>query len=388
MPCRFKNPKALLVSNRKNILLLTNFRSDQQKSMLRFGAMLNIQDPKDEIKIEETFPKPRFLMLKGTKKFKKWCAYIDKFILFPRQINKLLTKKNYNLIHIIDHSNSIYLSKCKNYSIPKLITCHDLIAIRTAQNEFPQAPKTSNSGRYLQRWIKNSLQLGDYFACDSIQSKEDLNRNIPKSKNKSQVIHLGVSSNKKSISFRQNALAAKYNLSQQGYILHVGSSAWYKNREAVLNSFKFICEKNLQHFFKLVMVGPKIQKNEVNCELYEWQKQNKDKVITINSVIENDLQCLYENAKVFLFPSLIEGFGWPPLEASSRNCPVITTRTGAISDILKDSAIYINPNNPNELKNTLLSFLLQAESTTRKVKIPSIEDCGAKYRSLYKKLIN
>lgn len=388
MPSRFKNPKKLLVSKLKPILLLTNFRSDQQKSMLRFGAMLNTQDPENEIEIEEIFPKPRFLNLMGTKKFKKWCAYLDKFILFPREINKLLNKKKYNLIHVIDHSNSIYLSKCKSYSIPKLITCHDLIAIRTAQNEFPQVAKTSNSGRYLQRWIKNSLGFGDYFACDSILSKEDLNRNIPKSKNKSQVIHLGVSSNKNSVHFGQNALTAKYKLNPQGYFLHVGSSAWYKNREAVLNSFKFICEKNLQHFFKLVMVGPKIQKDEVDSELYEWQKRNKDKVITINSVTENDLHCLYENAKVFLFPSLIEGFGWPPLEASSRNCPVITTHTGAISDILKNSATYINPFKPNDLSNALLNFLQQVEPKKTTVKIPSTDDCVAHYRSLYKKLIN
>ena len=73
----------------------------------------------------------------------------------------------------------------------KIITCHDLIAIRTAKGEFAQAPKTSKSGRRLQNWISDSLHHADYYACDSRQTLEDLNRVNPLSKEKSSVIHLG-----------------------------------------------------------------------------------------------------------------------------------------------------------------------------------------------------
>ena len=163
--------------------------------MLRFGEILrhNFYE-QNRFTIEEIFPLPVIgkLLRKGS--IKKWSAYWDKFILFPRKLKKLLVAKHkeIDVVHIIDHSNAPYLKTVsENSSVKKLITCHDLIAVRTALGEFPNAPKTSVTGVVLQKWIQSSLSLADFYACDSKQTKDDLNRISPYTKTISKVIHLG-----------------------------------------------------------------------------------------------------------------------------------------------------------------------------------------------------
>ena len=92
------------------VLLITNYRKDNQKSMIRFGNLLSSGDYKN-IEITEIFPLPRMINLYVKSNFKKWAGYIDKYIIFPRKIEALFKKKSYDIIHIIDHSNSVYLKK-------------------------------------------------------------------------------------------------------------------------------------------------------------------------------------------------------------------------------------------------------------------------------------
>ena len=372
---------------KKSILLITNSREDNQQSMLRFSNLLSSYIPKSKIQFKEVFPVPKFQSLFNRPTLKKWGGYLDKYFLFPKRLCKLLQhkKNNFDLVHIIDHSNSVYLPKISECPVLKLITCHDLIAIRTAKGDFPEAPVTSFTGKRLQKWIKNSLPIADFFACDSSQTKLDLNQIIPTSTGRSEVIHLGVE-NQKQI-FNNKNITLAFDPITTFYLLHVGSAAWYKNRGAVIQAFKNFGEQTSAPRTKLVLVGPNIQDAEVNPETLKWLKENKNKVTTINHASEQELHFLYKNANVFLFPSLVEGFGWPPLEASSHGCPVITTRTGAISDILGDSAVYVDPNNQEQLNHALIDSLKIKKNKPFHPSIPSPEECAFNYAELYEKLI-
>ena len=102
------------------------------------------------------------------------------------------------IIHIIDHSNAIYLPKIKNvFKKSNLVTCHDLIAVRTAQGKFKEAPPTSTSGRFLQNRILKCLSKASFYACDSKSTMNDLNNMVKKSIGQSEVIHLGTKPSKK-----------------------------------------------------------------------------------------------------------------------------------------------------------------------------------------------
>ena len=95
--------------------------------MLRFGGLLNsknVEDPKFEI--VECFPQPFFSKISPSKRIKKWAAYLDKYLLFPKRIkNKLQSlSKPVDLIHIIDHSNSVYLPQLEKIFHAKKIKTH------------------------------------------------------------------------------------------------------------------------------------------------------------------------------------------------------------------------------------------------------------------------
>ena len=361
--------------------------------MLRFGNLLTSNKNKNKsLDIEETYPTPVFRKICPIGKLRKWAAYIDKYILFPKRLKRELIspKDSVSLIHIIDHSNSIYLPKLSRITqAKKIITCHDLIAIRTAKGEFDQAQKTSKSGKRLQKWIADSLHHADYYACDSRQTLEDLNRLIPLSKEKSSVLHLGTEPDLTS-ALKKKSLARILPFDPQitNFLLHVGSAAWYKNRKAVFRSFihahTCLPDQNL----KLVLVGPEPQKEELDDQLANWIISNPSAIHSLQNLPENILGELYKYAQALVFPSFIEGFGWPPLEATLCGCQVITSAQGAIKDILKNHAHYIDPLDQYLINSVILKMLQNPKRNLPIPQIPSNTDCKVSYFELYKKLIN
>ena len=362
--------------------------------MIRFGKLLLSQAIEKRIEIEEIKPIPFFGRFNVLQRTSKWAAYIDKYLLFHKTLQRRLEDMNriIDLVHIVDHSNSLYSSGIKKHSSARcLVTCHDLIAVRTSLGEFNEAPLTSKTGRKLQAWIYNSLKYADYYACDSIQTKRDLNRLIPNSLNLSDVIHLGTTGR------QENHLTRKiekdsflFDPEQCDYILHVGSDSWYKNRISVVKSFIKACKIQPERKLKLIFVGPVLQVHESSLEIENWIKANKDRVLFLNNVKEEVLNYLYSNASLLLFPSFIEGFGWPPLEANIRGCQVICSRVGALGEILDKIATFIDPRNQKQINYAVCNLLNNPNQKrdSQQTLIPSIESCLGKYQELYLKLIN
>ena len=373
-------------------MVITNYRPDQQQSMLRFGHLLTTKKrDHPSIEIEEVFPPPIFTRICTKRKLRKWAAYIDKYLVFPKKLKRELqtSQKHVNLIHILDHSNAIYLPKLTRLiSAKKIITCHDLIAIRTARDEFIQAPETSKSGKRLQNWIANSLNHADFYACDSRQTLEDLNRLIPLSKGKSSIINLGTEPDSSTISEKKElSKTLPFDPLNTSYLLHVGSAAWYKNRKAVFRSFINAHTGLPNQNLKLVLVGPDPQKEELDDQLKNWITSNPSAIHSLQNLPENALDSLYKSAKALVFPSFIEGFGWPPLEAAVRGCPVITTRTGAIADLLGSYSNYVEADNQASINQGVLQTLQVARSNQSTISLPSHEDCRRQYFNLYEKML-
>lgn len=374
-----------------NVLLLTNYRSDNQYSMLRFGNLLTENIQQNEINIHEIFPKNYLHKFSSNARLKKLAGYIDKYIIFPSSFSKIcqsLISKT-DIIHIIDHSNAIYLPKLNRITgAKKIITCHDLIAIRTANGDFAQARKTSNPGKGLQNWISNTLHHANYYACDSRQTLNDLHRLMPRSKKESSVVHLGTEEVFSSSSNQENlSIKLPFDPSSTNFLLHVGSAAWYKNRKAVLRSFIHAHKSLPNHSLKLVLVGPEPQKEELDDQLKNWITSNPSAIYSLQNFHENTLDTLYKYAQALVFPSFIEGFGWPPLEAAIRGCPVITSRTGAIEDLLGNYAKYVEPENQQSIDQGVLQTLQVARSTQRAIALPSRQDCRKQYFDLYDQMM-
>ena len=374
-------------SSSLQVLLLSNYRKDQQRSMLRFGELLTTGFATEEITCEEIFPKPCFFPLAPTASMKKWGGYLDKYLLFPKRLKKALRarKNRPDLFHVIDHSNAVYLNKVpSNPPIKKLVTCHDLIALRMSRNEFEQAPRVSRTGQKLQQWIHRSLGNADAYACDSSDTEKDLNRLVPSSKGRSRVIHLGVD---RFIEKQPSRDSLPFDPSNTNYILHVGSSAWYKNRKGVLEAFINLRKNHDVKNPHLVLVGPELQPEEMPHSMRDKVTELSKHIIVLTKVSESALKMLYKNAMALIFPSFAEGFGWPPLEAQALDCPVIASKTGAIYDILGDSATYVDPNNQREINQAMLLAMNEEPLPQPSNTIPTTEDCVRNYASLYARTI-
>jgi glycosyltransferase involved in cell wall biosynthesis len=360
--------------------------------MLRFGDLLtgNVTNTQN-CDIQEIYPTSVFEKICPPGRLRKWTSYIDKIILFPKRLKReLLSRKTpVSLIHIIDHSNAIYLPKLNRITrAKKMITCHDLIAIRTAREDFAQAPQTSKSGKRLQNWISDSLNHADYYACDSRQTRKDLNQLLPLSKERSSILHLGTegdsltNSDKKALS-----KALPIDPHNTNFLLHVGSAAWYKNRKAVFRSFVHAHTSLPDLNLKLVLVGPQPQKEELDNDLKDWIISNPSAIHTLQNLPENTLGELYKYAQALVFPSFIEGFGWPPLEAAVRGCPVITTPTGAIEDLLGNYPIYVESENQTSINQGVMKAFQLGRSNQSAITLPSHEDCRRQYFDLYEQMI-
>jgi glycosyltransferase involved in cell wall biosynthesis len=146
-----------------------------------------------------------------------------------------------------------------------------------------------------------------------------------------------------------NLMLSELGIVKDRYILCVGNIKSHKNIKVVLETIK---QNLISADIKLVLVG-KIDglitsDNQLLQEIAR-SPQLKERIIFTNYIETNDLIRLYSSAMIFIFPSLYEGFGIPPLEAMACECPVIASDIPVVREICGDAVLYFNPTEPNDL---------------------------------------
>ena len=162
--------------------------------------------------------------------------------------------------------------------------------------------------------------------------------------------------NRNSISLSEPACHS-LDLKCTSFVLHVGNSAWYKNRKSVIKAFLILIKKFHRKDLHLILVGNAPTEEETATLSVDEKSLLFKKTKIFTNLSDPEVNFLYGRARALLFPSLIEGFGWPPLEAQSFGCPVIASSAGSLSEILSDSALIINPNDTDELASQTLRIL-------------------------------
>jgi len=317
--------------------------------MIGFARMLKNGFEQTGHQVTECHPRPFFARFAKKQSFMgKWCAYADKYLRFPRQLRHQVRKWKTDLVHVCDHSNALYLPAIQE--LPHTITCHDVIAIRSGLGHFQQA-QVGKLGKKLQSRILANLRTAEYVNCDSENSRGDLTELAPELANKSNVIHLGFNQPMMPIEepVARKLLREKLPAATKPFILHVGNDAWYKNRMAVLGVFSLF-RKSFGQPVQLALVGPPLNKEHSS---YAIREGFIDEVIVVESSSTEVLRALYSKAIALVFPSLYEGFGWPPLEAQACGCPVIASPLGSLSEILANGGIIEHPDNLEAYASTL-----------------------------------
>ncbi len=333
------------------ILILGNYESDKIVSMERFLTVLATTLPKFGHQVKILRPQAKLGKFKIFKSLNKWLGYIDKIIFFPSELKKALSWAD--VVHICDHGNAIYTQYLQH--IPHLVTCHDLLAIRSGLGEFSEY-KTGWTGKQLQQMILKGLNQAQSIVCVSQQTQHDLLRLCSIQPSAASLIYQGLN-----YPYRpMNSGEAESYLKHLGmpknchYILHVGANHWYKNRLGVLTIFKHLLPLYHPSKLYLVMVGQPFT--------LEMQQFLKNYHITQNVIeyIDIDSECLcalYSCAIALLFPSLQEGFGWPIIEAQACGCPVFTSNRSPLNEIGGQAAVYLDPNHPQQAAKIIIDSL-------------------------------
>jgi glycosyltransferase involved in cell wall biosynthesis len=252
-----------------------------------------------------------------------------------------------------------------------VLTVHDMIHERYP-NDFLGAEITI-------REKKESVRRADHIICVSDQTRRDLIDILNVSPERCSTVHLGF----RPLRVPQRSAPPP---TSRPYILYVGLRSGYKNFRTLVGAVAL--SVRLKSCFDIVCFGGgRFSRDESNlmAEL-GFDEARVHQVGGDDSV----LSALYRGASAFVYPSRFEGFGIPPLEALSCDCPLVCSDTGAVREVVGNAGLYFNPANPEELAKALeriveddqLRASLRAAGQTR-VQQFSWEKCAAQTMALY-----
>lgn len=253
---------------------------------------------------------------------------IDYKYLFYYRSQKRIPK--YDLYHITNQNLSFLNLK------PKIITCLDII-----HHVYPQNKIYFLFSRFLYSGLKNA----EFIISISKSTKKDLMEfySIPEEKIK--VIYLGINHNKFNTKKDLQDTYKKYSLSPKyRYIFHISSETPRKNVDILIKAFYRLRKNYGLSKIKLLKAGNLQYQRDRRRTLNLVERLNLQKeIIFLDNVQEEYLANLYNIADLFVFPSIYEGFGLPPLEAMACGTPVITSNTSSLPEVVGDAGIMVNP---------------------------------------------
>src|SRR5499426_1250684 len=140
------------------------------------------------------------------------------------------------------------------------------------------------------------------------------------------------------------------------FLLAVGSLQPRKNLVRLIRAYAKLRNERADFTPQLVIVGRRLW---LTHEIFDEVKRHRwaDDVILTGYVADADLPALYRAAKAFVYPSLFEGFGLPPLEAMACGTPVVTSDISSLPEIAGDAALLIDPNDERALANALIEIM-------------------------------
>ncbi|AXI24805.1 glycosyl transferase family 1 [Methanofervidicoccus sp. A16] len=322
-------------------------------------------------------------------KYKIPCKTIICNLIFYPKIVKNSLRKDTDLVHVWSQEEAFIINKFK-FNTKTIVTCLDIIPILYKKN----------NGLIYASFIKYSLKgmkKSDRIITISKHVKNDLVRHFSISEEKINVIYLGVNEHYKPIPENEiEKIKYKYNL-KFPFILYVGSEQPRKNFPTLIKAFYKLKTKYGFNNIKLVKAGnPQISKYKRKHIMKLIDKLNLQKdIIFTGYVPEEDLPALYNAADLFVYPSIYEGFGLPPLEAMACGTPVITSNTSSLPEVVGDAGIMVDPYDVDGLSKAMYEVLtndgLREELRKKgleRAKLFSWKECAEEHLKVYEEVYN
>lgn len=245
----------------------------------------------------------------------------------------------------IIHKTYYYPERYPLRACRSILTVYDMIHELYPEN-FSSSDKTS-------KYKFEAVMKADHVICISHNTRSDLLRIWDCDPNKVSVVHLGFDS------FQDNlSVGNQYHQENKfgDYILFVGSRSGHKNFLNLLKAFGLSDE--LKRSFNLVCFGGgPFNDNEIAL----INKLDLDDRVFQSGGNDYTLGSFYRGASLFVYPSVYEGFGIPPLEAMSVGCPVAAARISSIPEVCGSAVDYFDPYNIDEISLSLERVLGNSE---------------------------
>lgn len=258
---------------------------------------------------------------------------------FPRQAKK----NKVDILHQPCFSAPVF------YRGKVVVTCNDLISIFFPEN-LPLASRL-----FYSKWEPLSYRRADHIIAISEHTKKDILALLKIPQEKITVIPLAASKDFRPVtsSVKLKAVQQKY---QTGidYILHVSTIEPRKNLSFLVRAYALAVREGIDT--KLVITGKKGWFYDGLFRLVE-ELNLTDRVIFTGYVDDKDMPALYSGAKIFVFPSLYEGFGLPPLEAMACGTPVISSNTSSMPEVIANAGILLSPKDERLWARNIINVL-------------------------------
>ncbi len=261
---------------------------------------------------------------------------------FPADIKN----NSIDIYHI--SQNGIGLSE--NIDCLKVVTIHDLIPYIM--------PETVGKGYLLKflRYIPRVIESSDAIITVSKCSKNDILKYFPVDSSKIFVTPLAADKIYKPMDkkYCKDYLSKKYAVNSN-FILYIGGFSPRKNVDLLIEAFEMI-KFSVKDDIKLLICGAR--KDDIESLQALSKISSVSSSIIFTDYVEGyDLPIFYNACEIFVYPSLYEGFGLPPLEAMSCGAPVITSNISSITEVAGDGAILINPSDVVALASNMYNLL-------------------------------
>jgi glycosyltransferase involved in cell wall biosynthesis len=302
----------------------------------------------DREDIEQILPKSTNLAIK---KLTPSNYFAWEQILLPKQA----AKDELDILHCTGNTAPRFISS----KINLVLTLHDVMFLKDKKTVSDSNNLYQRLGRiYRKVSAKSTAQKIKKIITVSSFSKQDILSCLPKlSPDSISVTHEAADQIFDTIEYiaASKIVEQDFGLIAGGYLLTLGGLDPRKNTKLTIKTFSNL--KNEQKIKeKLVVVGiPNWQGSEFYQLAYSLGLT--DEIIFTDFITQYQLGCLYKCAIVFVYPSLYEGFGIPPLEAMASGTPVITSNVTSIPEIVGDAALQINPTSQAELENAICKLL-------------------------------
>ncbi len=254
-----------------------------------------------------------------------------------------LKNMDIDIIHNMSQAPTFFGFDKKN-----ILTVHDLTPFIV-----PEYHPLSRSLLY-KALLGRTLKFSDRIIAVSEQTKKDLVNvmNIPEEK--INVIYEAANEQFKPMDkeYCRNSLN-RYNISSP-FVLYVGTLEPRKNIPTLIQAFYKIKKFGINH--KLVIAGKRGWDYKEILETVKNLKLQKNVLFT-GYILEEDLPVLYNAADLFVYPSLYEGFGLPPLESMACGTPVITSNTSSLPEVVGDAGIMVDPYDVDGLSKSIYEVL-------------------------------